>query len=405
MASSLPLSFQILPPLYQGFQTSLKSTSFPFQPRRNPNPNPKPKPKPLHRSPISACLSSSNPSSSSSWEREEARWIREEQRWIREEQRWIREESRWKSEREFLLREISSLKLRIETLEREKSSQGASISDTVANLGSLLQALKDKDFKSVKNQIPESGMGPRPILLEEAEVKEMVSEEIRGLKEIRVSESDKEVEKKKKKKALRKGSEGKEILAMQEALQKLGFYSGEEDMEYSTFSSGTERAVKTWQATLGASEDGIMTSELLERLFMELEMVDIGLKDGANGAAFAPVARIAEIQKTVVKESDVAEVDVSQHRVFLLGENRWEEPSRLTGSDIQIIGNNAGAATKCLTCRGEGHLLCTECDGTGEPNIEEQFLEWVDEGAKCPYCEGMGYTTCDACEGKRMIPI
>jgi protein disulfide-isomerase len=33
----------------------------------------------------------------------------------------------------------------------------------------------------------------------------------------------------------------------QEALESLGFYSGEEDMEYSYFSSGTERAVKTWQ--------------------------------------------------------------------------------------------------------------------------------------------------------------
>jgi len=82
----------------------------------------------------------------------------------------------------------------------------------------------------------------------------------------------------------------------QEALLKLGFYSGEEDMEYSTFSSGTERAVKTWQvsntvllkiilhailhlcypllmiwtlfqATVGTSENGVMTSELLERLF------------------------------------------------------------------------------------------------------------------------------------------
>uniref|UniRef100_A0A0A9DA51 Peptidoglycan binding-like domain-containing protein n=1 Tax=Arundo donax TaxID=35708 RepID=A0A0A9DA51_ARUDO len=37
---------------------------------------------------------------------------------------------------------------------------------------------------------------------------------------------------------------------MQEALQKLGFYSGEEDMEYSSFSSGTERAVKTWQVSI-----------------------------------------------------------------------------------------------------------------------------------------------------------
>ncbi|CAL8137698.1 unnamed protein product [Prunus armeniaca] len=35
---------------------------------------------------------------------------------------------------------------------------------------------------------------------------------------------------------------------MQEASQKLGFYFGEEDMEFSSFSSGTERAVKTWQA-------------------------------------------------------------------------------------------------------------------------------------------------------------
>lgn len=38
-------------------------------------------------------------------------------------------------------------------------------------------------------------------------------------------------------------------LIMQEALQRLGFYSGEEDMEYSSFSSGTEKAVKTWQVS------------------------------------------------------------------------------------------------------------------------------------------------------------
>jgi peptidoglycan hydrolase-like protein with peptidoglycan-binding domain len=36
---------------------------------------------------------------------------------------------------------------------------------------------------------------------------------------------------------------------LQDALQKLGFYSGEEDMEYSSFSSGTERAVRTWQVS------------------------------------------------------------------------------------------------------------------------------------------------------------
>ncbi|CAL8137736.1 unnamed protein product [Prunus armeniaca] len=54
---------------------------------------------------------------------------------------------------------------------------------------------------------------------------------------------------------------------MQEASQKLGFYLGEEDMEFSSFSSGTERAVKTWQASLDAPQDGIVTAELLEQLY------------------------------------------------------------------------------------------------------------------------------------------
>ena len=66
-------------------------------------------------------------------------------------------------------------------------------------------------------------------------------------------------------------------------------------MEFSSFSTGTERAVKTWQvsydlhstcrkimklgwrlpyfsnlqASIGAPEDGIMTAELLERLYIE----------------------------------------------------------------------------------------------------------------------------------------
>ncbi|XP_058094663.1 protein disulfide isomerase pTAC5, chloroplastic [Magnolia sinica] len=399
-ASSLPLH---VPPLSRGFQTSPKSSSITFQIRRNSNS--------LYKNPISASLSSSNPSSSSSWEREEIRWLREEQRWLREEKRWIREESRWNSDRESLLREIAALKLRIEALEREKSLPTSSISDAVSNLASILQALKESDVKSAVSWIPESGSGPQPVLLEEGEVKEMV------LEEIRVSESVGEVRKEegKKKATLRKGSEGKDVQEMQEALGKLGFYSGEEDMEYSCFSSGTERAVKTWQASVGTREDGVMTAELLERLFIELGNADAGLKanvdgkdpvsllEGANGALVGSVTEITEIQQTVVKESGVTEVDLSQHRVFLLGENRWEEPSRLVDRDKPINGSKSSSATKCLTCRGEGRLLCTECDGTGEPNVEPQFLEWVDEGANCPYCEGAGYTICDVCEGKAAI--
>lgn len=199
----------------------------------------------------------------------------------------------------------------------------------------------------------------------------------------------------------------------------MGFYSGEEDMEYSSFSSGTERAVKTWQASLGAPEDGIMTAELLERLYVEQQIIGAGSnvdadqkgstltvspKEGANGAPVASITDISEVKQTVVNEESVTEVEVSQHRVFLLGENRWEEPSRLVGRN-KPVGNSKtkDTTTKCLTCRGEGRLMCTECDGTGEPNIEPQFMEWVEEGTKCPYCEGLGYTVCDVCGGKQRV--
>lgn len=59
-------------------------------------------------------------------------------------------------------------------------------------------------------------------------------------------------------------------------------------------------------------------------------------------------------------EGGVKEVEVSQQRVFLLGENRWEEPSRMAGR-VKKDGENKtnGTTTKCLTCRGEGRLMCT----------------------------------------------
>lgn len=289
----------------------------------------------------------------------------------------------------------------------------------IANIGTLLQVLKDK------NRIAESGLSANPMVLEgrkrdemdvEQEEKRVVVEEIRILeREGKVEEEKKSV--KKEKRILRTGSEGEEVREMQEALLKLGFYSGEEDMEFSSFSSGTERAVKTWQAAIGVPQDGMMTAELLETLFVE-QLIDRGVsninanqessspikqEENANGSAVASVTQISEIQQTVVKEDGATEIEVSEQRVFLLGENRWEEPSRLKGKNKQVGSKSTGTTTKCLTCRGEGRLMCTECDGTGEPNIEPQFLEWVDEGAKCPYCEGLGYTVCDVCEGKTLV--
>lgn len=72
------------------------------------------------------------------------------------------------------------------------------------------------------------------------------------------------------------------------------------------------------------------------------------------------MTEISEIQQRVVKGSGVAEVDVTRNRVFLLGENRWEDPSRLVGRNRQVGGGtNTDATTKCISCRGEGRLLCT----------------------------------------------
>ncbi|KAK9128401.1 hypothetical protein Syun_017198 [Stephania yunnanensis] len=90
----------------------------------------------------------------------------------------------------------------------------------------------------------------------------------------------------------------------------------------------------------------------------------------ANEVSPDSVTEISEFQQTVVKENGNSEVEVSHHRVYLLGENRWEEPSRLNGKAGR--NNTPVGTTKCLECRGEGRVLCMECDGTGEPNIEPQ---------------------------------
>ena len=78
-----------------------------------------------------------------------------------------------------------------------------------------------------------------------------------------------------------------------------------------------------------------------------------------NGAAVASVTEITEMQQRVIKEG-VTEVEVSQHRVFLLGENRWEDPSRLAGRDQNVVDSKTkNGTTKCLACRGEGRLMCS----------------------------------------------
>lgn len=86
----------------------------------------------------------------------------------------------------------------------------------------------------------------------------------------------------------------------------------------------------------------------------------------------ASITEISEIQQTVMKEEGVTQVDLSEKRVFLLGENRWEEPSRLAGRGNQDAGRkDKKATTQCLTCRGEGRLMCVGTFVTAQ--IESPF--------------------------------
>lgn len=360
---------------------------------------------PLHHRRLSACQSSSKPND---YEAEEQRWLREEKRWLREEQRWLREEARWNTERQSLLRQISELSLQIQHLQSELDtlrkirSNSADFEVTLTKMAALLQAKTSNLISDLYDK--ESNSELETLSLDSPDDVASVSS----------TESDKKEIKETLKKpssnsssSLRVGAEGEEVRLLQEALMNLGFYSGEEDMEFSSFSSGTERAVKTWQASIGIREDGIMTIELLDQLYASQQLkssssstlptnADIP-KDEANGASIS----VREVQQTVVKKGPT-DVDISEHRVFLLGENRWEEPSRLNKGNDKLKSGVKGQspAPKCLVCRGEGRLLCMECDGTGDPNVEEQFLDWVDGEPKCPYCEGLGYNVCDTCEGK-----
>lgn len=362
---------------------------------RNPILSPPP---PHHRRRLCACQASSKANNGDFHEAEEQRWLREEQRWLREEQRWLREEARWNTERQSLLRQISELSLQIQHLQseldslRENRSNSADFEVTLTKMAALLEAkssiveFSDTISNSESDVTSLDSIDEIPSVYSMEFEKEEKKEPLRNATSSLSSSS-----------SLRMGAEGEEVRALQEALMNLGFYSGEEDMEFCSFSSGTERAVKTWQASIGIREDGMMTPELLEQLYSSQEIQSSKPKGEGNGV----LTNVKEVQQTVVKKVP-ADAEVPENRVFLLGENRWEEPSRLNrGTDKSGSGVKAqSSAPKCLLCRGEGRLLCMECDGTGDPHIEEQFLDWVEEGAKCPYCEGLGYNICDLCEGK-----
>ncbi|CAA2980139.1 disulfide isomerase pTAC5, chloroplastic-like isoform X2 [Olea europaea subsp. europaea] len=84
------------------------------------------------------------------------------------------------------------------------------------------RVIKEGETAKNVNRIAESGSIPVPLVVEAAKRDE----------EFIVKEVADRDENLKRRVSLRKGSEGDDVRAMQEAFKKLGFYSGEEDMEY-----------------------------------------------------------------------------------------------------------------------------------------------------------------------------
>ncbi|CAM6127467.1 unnamed protein product [Calypogeia fissa] len=414
------------------------------------------------------------------WIREEQRWFREEQRWLREEQRWERDEVRLTKANQALQEEVRALKKELEEL-RDQRDYGEEITDVslrnlVTGMKNLLQALAIPgsedlpvlDNPEVMKQIPgavslsegssttlivgraDPSVSPVDFVAAPDRVIAVVAPKRSRSNNPAVGvgarnppqAAPKPAESANgatsnaaptptinnappttpaAKKTMKSGMEGNDVKELHDALTELGFYSGEEDIEFSVFSHGTEDAVKTWQATQGVPEDGRVTAELMAALLAEVAANVSPTKDGAKSnseptakatqptpatkqPAPSDSSRKREIDK--YERSDAQETGTgSSRRVYLLGENRWEEPGRVQKKQEEERRIKLGQTTRmkvvvetCFVCRGVGTMLCTDCEGTGDLNVEEQFLEWLDEGeAKCPYCDGSGAVECEVC--------
>ncbi|XP_020418966.1 uncharacterized protein LOC18793217 isoform X1 [Prunus persica] len=158
---------------------------------------------------------------------------------------------------------------------------------------------------------------------------------------------------------------------MQEALQKLGFYSGEEDMEFSSFSSGTERAVKTWQASLDAPQDGIVTAEL-EQLYTVAqiegpdEYSDCYTQDMHPGNIPVRLAQSKSSRKRLFK--------TKPHVIFLdLGTTA--ELSKSDKSDFKAVALRDGRTAAECTLKLSKQHKCPDPKAFIE-QVEEAFAFW-----------------------------
>jgi hypothetical protein len=106
------------------------------------------------------------------------------------------------------------------------------------------------------------------------------------------------------------GDGGKEVHALHVLLENAGYCAGEDDERWWQFGDSTQAALKTFQACEGLPESGACD----ERTWVAL------LGPGASPAD------LASLRSGNSDDDDLAEGD---GRVWLLGEQRWENRSKL----------------------------------------------------------------------------
>jgi hypothetical protein len=81
-------------------------------------------------------------------------------------------------------------------------------------------------------------------------------------------------------------------------------------------------------------------------------------KQNAGSLEMKPVEQEREIDRFSTTDDETGHG--SRTRVYLLGENRWEDSSRLIKkSKGQTMNSKPATVIMCFSCRGEGVTLCT----------------------------------------------
>lgn len=109
---------------------------------------------------------------------------------------------------------------------------------------------------------------------------------------------------------LRDGDGNREVHVMQVALQKQGFYCGEDDMQWWQFGDTTAAALKTFQASSGLPETGVCDENTWKKLVGDDITID-------------KLHALAEENLGDEYDEDMSS-NGQDGRVWLIGEQRWE---------------------------------------------------------------------------------